>query len=248
MKQYTSVLMLHIRSTFYKILIAFAAMAGVQFFLFSRHLSKMLVSVFPEDGLRLGLGMIFDDSNIHFVFLGAFLLISMILVLHGFEFKEKFSYTIRRLSIPEKHSFFLQGIYYSMIYILLFAVQIVIIWLLSQYYFKTVPESLYSNQTLFLTFYSSNFLHSLLPLEETVRVVRNIFMIFALGFSGAYQSYTQRRGKKQGSFLVLALIVILTFESSLGSFAGDVFTISASATALCIIGCTMFRKGNGYEI
>ena len=156
MKQYTSVLMLHIRSTFYKILIAFAAMAGVQFFLFSRHLSKMLVSVFPEDGLRLGLGMIFDDSNIHFVFLGAFLLISMILVLHGFEFKEKFSYTIRRLSIPEKHSFFLQGIYYSMIYILLFAVQIVIIWLLSQYYFKTVPESLYSRFHCWQSLYSSD--------------------------------------------------------------------------------------------
>lgn len=248
MKQYTSVLMLHIRSTFYKILIVFAAMAGAEFFLFSRHLSKMLASDFDEDILRLGLGMIFDDSKIHFVFLGAFLLINIILVLHGFEFKEKLSYTIRRLSIPEKHCFILQGLYYSLIYILLFVVQLVIIWLLSQYYFKTVPENLYSNQTLFLTFYSSNFLHSLLPLEETVRVVRNIFIIFALGFSGAYQSYTQRRGKKQGSFLILALIVLLTFQSELGTFGGDLIAILASVTVLCIIIYNMLRKGNGYEI
>lgn len=240
--------MLHIRSTFYKILIVFTAMASAEFFLFSRHLSKMLASDFDEDILRLGLGIIFDDSSIYSVFRIAFLIIGILLVLHSNEFKEKTSYSIRRLRIPEKHYFLLQGLYYSMIYVLFFTVQLVIIWLLSQYYFRTVPESFYSNQTLFLTFYSNSFLHSLLPLDETIKVVHNILIIFALGFSAAYQTYTQRREKKQGMFYILALIVLLTFQSGLGTFGGDLFTILASVTVLCIIGYNMLRKGNGYEI
>ena len=55
-------------------------------------------------------------------------------------------------------------------------------------------------------------------------------------------------GKKQGSFLILALIVLLTFQSELGTFGGDFIAILASVTVLCIIIYNMLRRGNGYEI
>lgn len=240
--------MLHVRSSIYKILLVFAVMAASEAFFFSTHLNKIMSSDSSEDKIRLGLGCILEDSRIHFLFLAAFLLISIILLSQGFDFKEKTVYTIRRLSIPEKQYFLLQGLYYTLVYLLLFCVQILLVYLLGRYYFITVPENNYSNQTFFLIFYSNQFLHSLLPLEETVRGVRNVIMIFALGYSNAYQSYTHRRGKKQGMFLILSIFVILNFQSSLGSFVGDTLIIAASCTVLCFIGYSMLKRGNDHAV
>lgn len=203
-------------------------------------------SDYAEELMRLGLTHIFEESKIHLVFLGAFLIISIILTLNGFEFKNRISYTIRRLTLTEKEYFLLQGLCCSLIYLIFMTVQIALVYLLSVYYFHTVPEMYHSNQTLFVTFYMNDFLHSLLPLHDTVRVVRNVLMIIALGFSSAYQSYSQRRGSKQSMFLVLAFMVVLCFKTSLGSFVGDTMIISGSVTALVIISTVMLKRGDGY--
>ena len=247
MKKYLSIFMLHIRSTFYKILLIFAGMTGLQIFLLSQEFTRMLNLWETDSQFYLSLDALITESGIHLVFLVGFLLITLILALNGFEFKEKISYTIRRLSLSEKHFFLLQGFYGSMIYLLLFFVEIGTIAVFSLYYLKTVPDSFYSNQTLFLTFYTNDFLHSLLPLEETVRVVRNILLVIAFGYTGAYQSYSQRRGKKQWMVLLLTFLTILNFKSEIGTFIGDLFLIWISAAMLFIIGWNMIKGGTGYE-
>jgi hypothetical protein len=239
--------MLHIRSTFYKILFVFAGMIGLQIFLLSQEFAEMLRMWHTDSYFYLSLDALITESGIHLVFLAGFLLITLTLTLNGFEFKEKISYTIRRLSLSEKHYFLLQGLYYSMIYLLLFFVEIGTIAAFSLYYMKTVPDGFCSNQTLFLTFYTNNFLHSLLPLEETVRVVRNILLVIAFGYTSAYQSYSQRRGKKQWMVLLLTFLTILNFKSEIGTFIGDLFLIWVSAAMLFIIGWNMIKGGTGYE-
>lgn len=240
--------MLHIRSTFYKILLLCAVVTGAEFFLFHRQMKLVLFSDNYEYFFRQNLESIFFDSKINYIFLAGFLILTLILALNGFEFKEKISYTIRRLSIPEKHFLILHGLYNSCAYFIFLIIQIVIIFLLILYYLKSVPDTYYSNQTLFLLFYGNDFLHSLLPLEETVKAVRNVLLIFALGYASAFQSYTQRRRKKQSILLVLVFGTILFFSSSLGSHTEDAFLISASVTCLAIILYNIIRKGDGYAI
>jgi len=247
MKKYTSVLALHIRSTFYKILLVFAGLFGIQFFLLTQKMHQYLDSWNRNHEIYMSLDVLIDESRIHLVFLAAFLFITLILTLHGFEFKEKISYTIRRLSIPEKEYFLIQGFYGSIIYLLLFLMELAIIAVFSCYYTRMVPEAFYSNQTLFLTFYTNDFLHSLLPLEEMVRVVRNILLIFTFGYTAAYQSYSQRRGRKQWMLLLLTFLTVLNFKSALGTFIGDAFLICICAVVLIIIGCNILKRGTGYE-
>ncbi len=248
MKKYTSVLMLHIRSTIYKILPVFLVMGSIEFLLFYRILERLSNPVYREDKYYQGFSYYVTASRIPFLFLAAFLLITLILTLHGFEFKEKNSYTLRRLRISEKKIFFLQGIFGTLIYFLLFAVQIFLIFLFAGLYFHIASADTYSAQTLFLSFYKNDFLHSLLPLEETFRVFRNLWGILALGFSSAYQSYCQRRGKKSFLIIPVAFIGILTFQTSLGSQYGEYTMIAVSLIALFRIGYQITRKGDGYEI
>jgi hypothetical protein len=222
-------------------------MAGIQIFLLSQEFTRMLNLWQADSQFYLSLNALITESGIHLVFLAGFLLIALILTLNGFEFREKISYTIRRLSLSEKHYFLLQGFYGSMIYLLLFFVEIGTIAVFSLYYLKTVPDSFYSNQTLFLTFYTNDFLHSLLPLEETVRVLRNILLIITFGYTSAYQSYNQRRGKKGWMILLLTFLTILNFKSEIGTFIGDIFLIFVTITMLLIIGWHMIKGGTGYE-
>ena len=239
--------MLHIGSTFYKILLIFAGMIGLQIFLLSQEFTEMLRIWHDDSQFYLSLDALITESGVHLVFLAGFLLITLLLTLNGFEFKEKISYTIRRLSLSEKHYFLLQGLYGSMIYLLLFIIEIGTIATFAFYYIKTVPDTFCSNQTLFLTFYTNDFLHSLLPLEETVRVVRNAFLIFTFGYTSAYQSYSQRRGTKGWMVLLLSFLTILNFKSEIGTFIGDIFLIFVSATMLIIIGYHLLKGGTGYE-
>lgn len=234
--------MLHARSTLNKILLIFAAMAGVEFFFFYRRLNTVSSAIDKESQLSRSLGSILTDSRIHLVFLAVFLILTILLTLNGYEFKGKISYTIRRLSIAEKCYFFLQGLYYSGVYLLFLMFQIFLIFLLSTYYFRAVPESYYSNQTLFTLFYSNDFLHSLLPLEETIRSVTNLIMTLALGFSAAFSSYCQRgKSKRGGNIVVLTFLYALTFQSGLGTYFYIVI-LTTSITSLILIVFSMLRK------
>ena len=247
MNKYISVLMLRIRSTFYKILLLFACLFGIEIFLLNRRWNILTAGNAVDPVFSMSLNALIDESKIHLVFLAAFLFITVILTLNGFEFKEKINYTIRRLTITEKQYYFIHGFYNSMAYLLLFLVQLMIITAFSLYYAKMAPDTFYSNQTLFLTFYSNDFLHSLLPLEETVRVVRNIILIFTFGYTTAYQSYTQRRGKKQWMLLPFSFLTILNFKSALGTFIGDAFLICVCVIIWLIIGYNLRKGGDGYE-
>lgn len=248
MKKYISVLMLHVRSSFYKILVIFAGLFGTQIFLLTKKL-HYYIDLWNTDGeIYMSLDVLIDDSLIYLVFLIGFLLITLILTSQGFEFKEKISYTIRRLSIPEKQYYLIQGFYNSMIYLLLFLVELMIIAAFAFYSVNMIPDTFYSNQTLFLAFYTNDFLHSLLPLEETVRVVRNVFLIFTFGYVSAYQSYAQRRGKKQWLLIIVTFLTVLNFKSALGTFLGDAFLICVYAVAFIILSYNLLQRGSGYEI
>lgn len=244
MKKHLSVLMLLEKKTIYKILLTFLAMVGIECGL-AVHLLYSYLS--KEETPKITFQTLFSHSYIIPVFLGSFLILTLILCLNGCEFKGKPSYTLRRLSISEQSIFLWQSLYNSGCYFMLLAVQLAGILLLFFLFKAAAPNNTFYSQSLFITFYTNSFLHSLLPLEEISRWIRNICLCLGLGFAAAYQPFAQRRRKRQGVILVLCYLAILCFRAPLGSFANDMFVIGTSIFTVGYLTYLVFRKEASYE-
>ena len=93
---------------------------------------------------------------------------------------EKTAYTVGRLQIGEKAFFYIQTAYNFLMLFALFAVQAILLFAMCKYYVSQAPSEIISEQSLFLAFYRVDFLHSVLPLDETFMVVGNLSIIIGL--------------------------------------------------------------------
>lgn len=231
MKKHISVFMLMARSTIYKLLGLLILMAAVEGILFWLILSRGAL----EDGFSLEL--VIRQSRIIWVFGVCFLLMTLLLSLTGCEGKSRCGYTLRRLSVSERWVFVWQSVYNVLCYLLLWAVQILtVIALCRLYEAKAAPEYV-SGQTVFLAFYRSGFLHSLLPFEETVFWVRNAVFAVTLGICAARFPLAQRKGKRFSEIIVLAFGVLWLFSWEIGAFGNCffaiVFALFCAGIAIC---------------
>lgn len=217
MKKYLSVFMIYVRSSFYKFVLLLTAMAAVQTALFLRMPEKIHKHTNMTHKF-MGVEETLQGSGLFIVFGVAFVLLTVILCYAGCELSGKQGYTLRRLRIKENKVFLMQFSANTMFYAMFWFCEIVIIRFLMQLYLKDVPEEIYTNQMLMLSFYRNDFLGSLLPLSDTVNLVRNIIWIFAMGASSALFPYLQRRGKIAFSLLIMTAIVLVGFAA--GDSAG----------------------------
>ncbi|MEA4891404.1 MAG: hypothetical protein VB085_02415 [Peptococcaceae bacterium] len=216
MKRYFSVLMIAARSTIYKITGLLLLMGAAEAALFYRLLQKSaaegpapLESLITRSRLSLICGL-------------AFFLLCVILSLVGYEFSgSKTRYTIQRLSLPEEAAVLLWAFYNMLCFLIFWAAQLLVVLLLCRLYISVMEPTYWNRQTIFLAFYRSGFLHSLLPLEETSRWLRNGALILGLGLAGACFPLKQRRGQKGLAMAVLAALTFITFPQEMGSFGSD---------------------------
>ncbi len=162
---------------------------------------------------------------------------SVILCLPGCEFGTKTSYTIKRLQVSERACFFWQALCSLLLYLLVYAVQLAVIFGLSQYYINHVPEGVVGNQSVFLMFYRSEFLHSLLPLADIRIWIRNGFLLLAFAFAAAGFSYQQRRKKKPMALYLLLVCSWFFFSQEIAGFSNFMFL---SLTSLMVITKLLF--------
>lgn len=201
MKQHLSVFMLMVRSSFYKILGLLALMAVAEATLFH----------FALDG-GANLEHVVKYSRITYPFYIVFVLLTLLLCSAGCEFGSKTGYTLRRLSISEKRVFFWQCVYNTAAYLLFWAVQVLVAVALCTAYVTVFADSPYiTHQTLFLAFYRSDFLHSLLPMENILFWVRNLLFFVSLGVTTAHFPYSQRRRSKFYHIYLLAPLFLVSF-------------------------------------
>lgn len=114
--------------------------------------------------------------------------------------------------------------------------EVIIITLLCQYYLTQPAVNIVSNQTLFLAFYRSDFLHSILPLEEISRWIYLLITFGALSFTTAGATVRKRYGRNIRNNVPLSLTVasmLFYFVRPLGSLASDVI-LSLLHTALIL--------------
>ena len=217
MRQHLSVLMVAVRSTMYKTAGIILLMAAAETAVFLMQLQKKMA-----DGQLVPLGEFIDTSGIPLISGVAFLLLCGILSLVGYEISgSRMRYTIRRFSVREETTTLLWAGHNMIALFIFWAAQLGIVLLLSYLYIDFM-EPVYSNrQTLFLAFHRSGFLHSLLPLEEVSRLLRNFSLIISIGIAAACFSLRQRRGQRGIAVAVLAALTFLSFIGDIGQLGWD---------------------------
>ena len=234
MRKHISVFMLYTRSSVFRLLILFVLMAAAElpmfFFAADRCLNSASVTLEQmldnsgmtsmQTSVSLSLERMFDNSGIAIVLAAVFVLMSIQLCGVGCEFGSKQGYTLRRLSVSEETVFAWQASFNALAYFVLWGMQLMLVLVMCSYGVEKLG-ALASNQTVFLAFYRNKFLHSLLPLDEWSRYLRNICMILALGTASAFFSYNQRRKKVGLSMIVMLPVTVLGFCGSTGSSGGD---------------------------
>ncbi len=234
MRQHLSVLTLLTRSTIYPIAVLLAVMAAVEAVLFSLAMGA--------NGTLSLTGMI-RSSRIVWVFGAAFLLLTVLLCRTGCEFGSRQGYTLRRLSISERAVFVWQWGYNTACYLLLWWWQALIAFALCLWYASQAGPELVGSQTIFLAFYRSGLLHSLIPLEEVSRWVRNGVMALGLGACAALEPFLQRRKGLPWEILAPVSLALLFFPMELGIWGLDAALALASLLSIVRAVYRMVEEG-----
>jgi hypothetical protein len=219
MKKHLSVLMLFARSTIWKLFALLLLTAGAEVLLFC----SLLPGAASPEAAAGGKGMAL-------VFAAAFVLLSAMLCLTGCDFGGKLGDTLGRLRISERAVYFWQSAYNLCCYFILWGFQTALSFGLCEWYMAKADPAAVSGQSVFLAFYADGFLHSLLPLDEASRWVRNGCMLLSLGFSSAAAPLMQRRGKLAFSMLASAATALFVFTNPLGNPEKD-FLVAGVCTA-----------------
>jgi len=177
--------------SFYKILAVLGIMAFLERVCLELALEKRLGER-QGDFSGIGLngagpeGIIDHGSMTPVFFLAAMGMIFLILCLAEREWKGvRTGYTLQRLRVTGKQLFLIMAGYNALAFLLLFVTQIGVgLWFCQAYSRRISPEYV-SPQIVFLTFYRSEFLHCVLPMAETGKWVRNLFLVLALGSEAA---------------------------------------------------------------
>lgn len=213
MKKHLSVLMLMTRSTIYKVLGIMLLMCGAEFALFNRALSRM------ESQSSMGLELAFSESFIRIAFFAGMLAIYLMISKTGTAKKSGCHYTLLRLSVGENWIFFWQSVYNILCFALLVMIQTAAAIGLCYYYMEVSGDNTLTHQTIFLAFYRSDFLHSLLPFDEPHSIAASIITVIILGISSAMIPMVQRHGRGHGFLLYLAWwCAIYVFQREVGNF------------------------------
>ena len=224
MKKYISIFELFARNTIYKILLVLIAMGSAQITMFRKAMQEWI----PVDFLYYELDVkaiehytleyMVDQSNSE-IFMGiAFVLITAILCWNGCNVGSKSSYTLQRLQVNGKIIFIMQSIYNCLCYVLLLGTCVGMFFIQSSMYVAQAGHV--TNQTVLLAFYRNDFMHSVLPLEGTMRWIVNVLLVIGCGVSTAVFTYLQRRGKVAWSIFMVTACALVGFEQELGNQTG----------------------------
>lgn len=209
MKRYISVFEMIIRSSFYKVLGILASLSVLELGTFYIAMQQPLASIQPN------LEELVDQSHFMYMFAIAYLLITVVLVLSGTNIGSMQGYTLQRLRIKEKRVFLLQCIYNILCYVLLWATQVGVLLAASNYYMTHKTDAILTNQTVFLAFHRNDFMHSILPTQDTLNWVLLFAIIVCTGSFAADFTRMQRRGKVAWILIIFVAIAFVSFPRGL---------------------------------
>ncbi len=238
MSKQLSVFMLNLQRILYRVLLIIIVMCLVEGILLYKttvanfaYIDKLYAYEQIDDSTRQywrseSVGFdIFTDSGAQYVFAAAFLLLCGVFVLNSLDLGGKSSYSIRRLGINEKLYFICESLAYLVCIVIFYASQLAVALGFCAMFNYLGGELYHGSQTALITFYSNDFLHSLLPMRDYSRMIRNVFMMLAVAIECGGFSYRLRHGKKTFTFFILAAYTVLVFQQEMGHWGMDMFTV-----------------------
>ena len=175
MKKFVSVFGLFGKMSFYKIILWLVILSVLQLSLYGIRLNGLLT----EDINNIPI----LEETFNFIyplsFLACLCIVCKVLISSS-NHSEKTAYTVQRLQTGEKAFFYIQTAYNFLMLFALFAVQAMLLFAMCKYYINNAPSELVSDMSLFFAFYRVDFLHSVLPLDETFKVSGNLSIIIGL--------------------------------------------------------------------
>lgn len=238
MKKNLSMLSIVVRSSIYKIMGILLGMGVLQTVLFYQAFRSLHTEPIGSSWYSLELfEEVLQDAQVHYIFLAAFILICVTLIWAESERRgSKTFYLYDRLAVDFKSRFLSWSIYNVLCLLMLFAVQVLLVFGLGVIYQLLADPDFVLRPMYFSAFYKSRFLHCLLPMEEWLKWVRNVLMILAVGMEIADCSC---RGRKLYSAAMLICYLAVGFVQDIASYWQD---------WLCILVCGVVFAANGYKL
>ncbi|MCM1189912.1 MAG: hypothetical protein NC541_11530 [bacterium] len=221
------------RTSIYKILAVLAAMAAVQAGFFYGRIKDMSAPPVFEG--------VWMETGGAYVFYVAFCAVFGILLWTQGEHGGRSRYTLLRLPLTWRQILFLRIFYNLLCFLLLFAVQIWMIFGLEKFFSAVAGPEYVTGQTVFLAFYRIPLLHNILPMAETGKWIRNLLMLLAFSLEAA-------AGHRRRGYMPAVMLVIVMFQWAFGSETGfnlrDVFCV---LILLIVIGGTLWGMRKSEE-
>ncbi len=221
MKHKVSVWMFVANNSIYKVLLTIVLSVAIQTGLYWR-------LILQQGGQVSTLEYLIEQSYVKWAFGAAFLIITAIVCLTGCEFSSRIRYTLMRLPVPEQKFFYVQCVFNILCFVIFWGSQILSMLIGCVLYCYTSGEGRLYTQEIFLTFYRNDFFHSLLPMADITRWIRNLVLVAALGLTSAAVPVYQRQQRPPIVIFVLLGLVLLFFIRPMDNLLQD-WLVSAAA-------------------
>ncbi len=236
MKQYVSVFMLVLTGIRKKLILILAAMTAAECLLFAL-----------SAGSSLWMEQVIDAALLQRIAALAFAALTAVLIFGRGAGRQ--DYTLLRLSVTDQQVFHCRALCFVLCYLLLWALQLFLVLAFCKTFtviHSDVPDI--GEQTAFLAFYRHPFLHSLLPMAELTRWMRNLMLLAGLSLTAA-NSARKPSGSISWSTLILAALTIAVFSFPMGSAPSDwIISIFVLSVILSVYVNGEWRKDEDREI
>lgn len=246
MKKYLSVFSLTARESMVKLTIVWILSAVWQGAVF--YMNMMSARVQESKILSYAFGNYNDEISISYIFSFSLLITGILLMKTGMEFRTKTGYTLRRLRISEKQVFLMQSVYNCLMIFMLFLFEVALCFFLADWGTTFMESGYVTNQTVYLTFYTADFLQELFAGRNIVTVIRNILIIASLGFNLSAFSYLWRRDCKYIFGVLVLISCVALYWGAPGFTYAENLIITAAAVGTLLIALVIVRsRRKGYD-
>ena len=231
MKTYTSVIALYARATLGKLLAILALTGLVEAGLFYLQMTP-----------SMSLEAVFAQTHIPLVCAAGFALYIAVLTMPAFL---KAGYTLSRMRLTLKGRFLCHVVYNVLCFLIFWGFQVTLLVGLFHWFGTQAEEAVFGPQSILLTFYRVDFLHSLLPLADWLLYLRNAVLMVGVG---AMTALPLSRQGSRGSYIWLAILglgAMWLFPAPLTTFGGSWALI---VIALLVFGATLILQNTVDEV
>ena len=244
MKQRFSVWTLALRPVFLPLLLLLSAAGVAQYLLFRRALSAAVRQLESGQGLQYAFSFetLVEDGPFALILGIVFLLAALLFFFAaGDTAGGRVNDTLGRLAVPEKEIHLWWSALFALHFLLIAVWQILLLFTMLALWLRSPLGAYAGGHPYLLACWRSPLLHSLLPLGDLTRWIRNLILVPCLGLCLSVGAYFHRRGRRTLLPLWPIGLTIALFVQEKASFGADLFLIFSVLLPTLALLCSFWR-------